>query len=361
MPPISGDDGFSGLAVPPPGTYGVLGDAGANAGDGVVGLSGSRAGVYGESNKVADEIGFNGGIGVYGVCRVRAGTGVAGEGPAGVSGTSTDPNGIGVGGSNPGGGAGVYGYSGSGAGVSGVGESGAGVHGESNTGNGLVGMASPTLANAGLYSAQIDGSGNYQNEAQISTLSYAGLFHGDVFVEKTLHAGVKGFRIDHPADPANQYLEHASVESSDRKNVYDGIAELGDRGQAEVELPRWFGILNGDFRYQLTCLGEHAPVFIVKEVEGNRFQIAGGRPGLRVSWQITGIRRDPLANAHPLVAEAARRAAGAAVRAREARPEGRRAGASFRPAPGDAAGSGGHRRPGARGRGVRRSRLRRQP
>jgi hypothetical protein len=54
-------------------------------------------------------------------------------------------------------------------------------------------------------------------------------------------------------------------------------------------------VFNRDFRYQLTCIGGHAPVYVANEVSNNRFTIAGGIPGLKVSWQITGIRKDAFA------------------------------------------------------------------
>jgi hypothetical protein len=63
-------------------------------------------------------------------------------------------------------------------------------------------------------------------------------------------------------------------------------------------LPDWFGALNRDFRYQLTCIGGHANVYIADEIADNRFRIAGGRAGLKVSWQVTGIRQDAWANAN---------------------------------------------------------------
>jgi hypothetical protein len=63
-------------------------------------------------------------------------------------------------------------------------------------------------------------------------------------------------------------------------------------------MPAWFSALNRDFRYQLTSLGGFAPVYIAEKVEDNRFKIAGGSPGIEVSWQVTGIRHDPYANAH---------------------------------------------------------------
>src|SRR5262249_10582058 len=41
----------------------------------------------------------------------------------------------------------------------------------------------------------------------------AGQFIGNVQLTGTITAGVKHFQIDHPLDPANKYLIHASVES----------------------------------------------------------------------------------------------------------------------------------------------------
>ena len=45
-----------------------------------------------------------------------------------------------------------------------------------------------------------------------------------------------------------------------------------------------------DYRYQLTCIGAHAPIYIARKIEDNAFAIAGGTPGLEVSWQVTGRR-----------------------------------------------------------------------
>jgi hypothetical protein len=39
---------------------------------------------------------------------------------------------------------------------------------------------------------------------------------------------------------------------------------------------------------------------VSKEISNNQFTIAGGVPGARVSWQITGVRRDPWATSHPM-------------------------------------------------------------
>ena len=111
------------------------------------------------------------------------------------------------------------------------------------------------------------------------------------------------FTIDHPLDPANKTLSHSFVESPDMKNIYDGIAVLDAAGRATVALPDWFEALNRDFRYQLTCVGGYAPVYVAKEITGNQFEIAGGAPGLKVSWQVTGIRHDAYADANRIVVE----------------------------------------------------------
>lgn len=103
------------------------------------------------------------------------------------------------------------------------------------------------------------------------------------------------FKIDHPLDPTNKFLYHSFVESPDMKNIYDGVITLDANGEAEVFLPEYFEALNKDFRYQLTCMGGFANVYVSKEVSGNRFTIAGGRPNLKISWQVTGIRKDPYA------------------------------------------------------------------
>jgi hypothetical protein len=93
------------------------------------------------------------------------------------------------------------------------------------------------------------------------------------------------------------------VESPDMMNIYNGVVVLDGSGEAVVELPEWFGALNRDFRYQLTCIGGFAPVYIAQKVQNNSFRIAGGQPGMEVSWQVTGIRQDAWANAHRIPVE----------------------------------------------------------
>jgi trimeric autotransporter adhesin len=37
---------------------------------------------------------------------------------------------------------------------------------------------------------------------------------------------------------------------------------------------------------------------VAKEIQNNRFTIRTSKPAVKVSWQVTGIRRDAYANAH---------------------------------------------------------------
>jgi hypothetical protein len=122
---------------------------------------------------------------------------------------------------------------------------------------------------------------------------------GNVNIKGKLTKGSGSFKIDHPLDPANKYLSHSFVESPDMKNVYDGMVRLDAKGEAWVDLPDYFEALNCHFRYQLTAVGAPAPrLYVAREVSQNRFKIAGGRPGGKVSWQVTGIRHDAYANAN---------------------------------------------------------------
>lgn len=133
-----------------------------------------------------------------------------------------------------------------------------------------------------------------------------GTINGNLYVNGAIYKGADYFKIDHPLDPANKYLAHSVVESPDMKNIYDGLATMDDNGEAEISFPDWFGALNKEFRYQLTCIGGSAPVYVSQEIKNNRFRIAGGTPGLKVSWQVTGVRHDAFANAHRTPVEEAK-------------------------------------------------------
>ncbi|MCX5001200.1 hypothetical protein OHB05_00965 [Streptomyces sp. NBC_00638] len=132
---------------------------------------------------------------------------------------------------------------------------------------------------------------------------------GNVRVIGTVTGSAQRVTIDHPADPANKYLSHTTVQSPEMTTFYDGTIVTDDQGEATVELPGYFEALNGarrydsDFRYQLTPVGCLAVAVVVGEIEHNRFTIRTDKPGVKVSWQVTGTRRDTWANAHRIEAE----------------------------------------------------------
>jgi hypothetical protein len=136
------------------------------------------------------------------------------------------------------------------------------------------------------------------------TEAYAGYFDGDINVTGAVHAGTKDFKIDHPLDPANKYLYHASVESSEMMDIYSGNVVTDELGLATVKLPDWFEAENTDFRYQLTVLDERfAQAVVSKKIQNNQFTIHTNASHVEVSWQITAVRQDAYAKAHPLVVE----------------------------------------------------------
>lgn len=152
----------------------------------------------------------------------------------------------------------------------------------------------------GIRVSDADGDGVHVSHAD----DYAGYFGGSVHVTGNLWKGSGGFKIDHPLDPEGKYLQHSFVESPDMMNIYNGNTILDANGEARVELPAWFQALNGHFRYQLTSIGAPGPnLYIAEEVKDNYFRIAGGEPGMKVSWQVTGIRHDAYAQAHRILVE----------------------------------------------------------
>jgi trimeric autotransporter adhesin len=149
------------------------------------------------------------------------------------------------------------------------------------------------------------GSNNFQGDG-IDALTgggWAGNFSGSINVSGTIFAGTKDFKIDHPLDPANKYLLHASVESSEMMNIYTGNITTDGQGEASVQLPDWFEVLNTDFRYQLTVIGQFAQAIVAREIQNGAFAIRTSAPNVKVSWQVTGVRQDAFAKANPLVVE----------------------------------------------------------
>lgn len=269
----SGSTAYSGVSGQSSNGTGVTGNGA------IYGVYGSGlSGVYGTG-----ETGVTGNGTKYGVYGFNGG----GSGEIGLYGTGTSGQ-IGVAGAGTSGGTGVSGTSDTGIGVSAVSTSGTGV-------SASVGSGGPALnAYAGSTATGVLAG---------SDKGYAGWFNGNVNVEGTLSASTKDFKIDHPVDPANKYLVHASVESSEMMNIYTGNVTTDAQGVATVQLPDWFEALNTDFRYQLTVIGVFAQAIVSHEIEQHQFQIGTNLPNVKVSWQVTGVRQDAYAKAHPLQVE----------------------------------------------------------
>jgi hypothetical protein len=285
---VGNSSGFSGIA-------GVWGDAANHVG--LLGTSTQYSGVQGQS---ANSYGVQGSstssFGVYGLSSnsygVYAQTNTSSSGIAamygyssgstvGVKGASASGNGGEFyGGANSFGGNGVLAVGGAASGTSGFGGAGGSfTGGASSTENGGVGMvstggtgkyaggsgmqatggsSSETGGEGGVFFGGSGGSGFYGGDgifASGGSGTYDGeaaYFEGDVSVAGTLSADAKNFQIDHPADPANKFLNHTAIESSEMVNIYSGNVTTDENGLATVTLPSWFESVNGDFRYQLT-------------------------------------------------------------------------------------------------------------
>jgi hypothetical protein len=283
------DDGVSGQSL--------------TTGDGVSGQSETGNGVHGRSSK---------GHGVHGI----GGVGTDGEIAAGVRGVSSLGFGVqgvsssnyGIVGNTFGGSGGVSGsaWSDLGIGVQGVSILGDGVDGFSFTdvgvrGEGLVGVRGEGR-NGGVHG--VSRSANFGGIIGENPNGLAGIFFGKVRVLGLLFKAGGGFEIDHPLDPQNKYLRHSFVESPEMLNVYSGNVITDARGEALVTLPDYFDALNQEFRYQLTVIGQFAHAIVAREIRRNQFRIKSDKPRVKVSWQVSGIRKDQWAVANRIPVEA---------------------------------------------------------
>ena len=176
-----------------------------------------------------------------------------------------------------------------------------------NASSGVIGIANGAYGN-GVRGGAADATGvgvvGYNSAGGL-----AGQFNGSVQVNGnlnvsgSLYASSKNFKIDDPLDPDHKSLYHASIESSEMMNIYSGNVVLDRKGEAVITMPEWFEALNADFRYQLTAIGRNARVYIAQKIQNHQFKIAGGRPGMEVSWLVSGVRHDAWAQDHPMHVE----------------------------------------------------------
>ncbi len=137
----------------------------------------------------------------------------------------------------------------------------------------------------------------------VGVAAFAGYFDGNIEATGTVFGSAKDFKIDHLPDPANKYLVHTSVESSEMMNIYSGNVVTDELGLATVTLPDWFQAENTDFRYQLTV-----PPAVDSPRQSSRKRLPTTSSRLERlecegSWQITAVRQDNHAKAHPVIVE----------------------------------------------------------
>jgi hypothetical protein len=275
--------------------------------------SGDGVGVYGSivsstSAGIAGVFGYNartnGGFGVNG----QGYAGVVGEGVLltqncfGVYGTTTRGVGTqgetddiafqGVTGINYA----TYGSTGDGIGVMGDGLTG--VWGQTTDGLGygvfgINGSVSGTTNNIG-----VGGQGWIGVHGVVDNTSGTGGF--GVFADGDLgSSGTKSFVIDHPLDPENKLLKHYCIESPEVLNMYRGNVVLNQDGEAVVDLPNYFESININYSYILTPIGAPANLYIKNKIENGRFEIAGGKSNMEVSWTVYAERNDAYVKANP--------------------------------------------------------------
>ena len=170
----------------------------------------------------------------------------------------------------------------------------------------ILAYADSNSTNFGIEAYAAHGtSGGYGIYASAtgSGTNYAGYFVGQIYANSAT-SSIKAFKIDHPQDPTNKYLYHSSIESPDMMNIYNGNVITDENGEATVILPSYFSSLNKDFKYQLTCIGQFAQAIILEEIGvTNQFKIKTDKPNVKVSWQVSGIRNDAVANLYRIQTE----------------------------------------------------------
>jgi hypothetical protein len=277
--------------------FGVFGQVSAGDASGVVGwntaVTGTANGIFAQSDSFS-------GNGLYAVASATSGA------TNGVFAQSNSPDGTGI-----------AGLAAAGAGIT------TGVLGRSdsssNDATGVYGAAAgPSGVTNGVWGVSVSGS---SGAAGVYAASYAasgvgiGILAGAdspqgyaVYSDGNfVSAGSKAFIIDHPLDPANRLLFHYCNEGPTPTNTYRGSVTLDANGGAVVEVPAYFAEINTDPTYQLTPVGASMPGLYVSEEIGasgmNRFGVAGGVPGAKVSWSVTATRNDLRMRSQPFATE----------------------------------------------------------
>lgn len=176
--------------------------------------------------------------------------------------------------------------------------------------NGVVGQTNYSSGYA-LYAENYDNIAPLGDGAGVAGRGFYGVFGEDRYLGTVAGAmgvysngdlaasGGKLFQIDHPQDPENKFLRHFSVESNEVLNMYRGTTAFDANGEAVVELPTYFDAINRNVSYQLTPIGDYAPLFIKQKVQNGKFVIGGGKAGMEVSWTVHAERNDAYYQQYP--------------------------------------------------------------
>jgi hypothetical protein len=195
-----------------------------------------------------------------------------GTGGYGVRGFVTDPNGA----------IGVLGQ----AGISG------------GTGTGVRAENVNAANNDNALEAVTNGGGSaiFAQGTQAATFNGRVQINGDLTVTGTK----SGFKIDDPRAPQQRTLTHTPVETDTLTVTYSGNVRTDSKGRAVVKLPAYAETLAGDWRYQLTPIGQLGQAIVEREVKKGQFVVRTEHPRTKVSWNVIGTRRDPQAKQHAI-------------------------------------------------------------
>lgn len=262
--------------------------------------------MYGNDSRGGEAISYgSNGIGFLGRASHEGGYGLYGDNVGSAGGTAV--LGFGWGSTSTG----VKALGGS-YGVDGYSQFGYAIHGKSETSHGVIGFSNveavvgvTTGANKAAshgYTSVAGSDGGWFVSAATtgdgvgvigSTGSGAG--YGVQSFGRFMSTGTKAFRIDHPLEPETKFLSHYCSEGPEPMNVYSGAITTGTDGFASVELPDYFASINRDPRIQLTVDDSGEDFVMVKVVGGiqdNAFRVRTSKPGVKVYWQVSGVRND---------------------------------------------------------------------
>ena len=155
---------------------------------------------------------------------------------------------------------------------------------------GTTGQApSSIILNASSANLEASNSGFYvQPIRNDDTLSNSFLQY-DTLTGEIVYNAVKTFVIDHPTS-ASKYLVHACLEGPEAGVYYRGKGEVGDDGEALINLPSYVDAFATDLTVNVTPIyNGNVRTLNATEVFSNQFKVFGN-PG-PFHWHVYGKRQ----------------------------------------------------------------------